>query len=634
MARIARRIAGIGASDLQDAAAFDAYVGPAREITVDQQRGIIALHDGFTQGGQQFFAGWNGGAGASAIDPIPKSFVGKVGVNQTYLLDLVPSTAANVLVYVGGIRQIPTVDYTVSGATLTILDNPDGLEVDTLLLAGPYTLTDVPDASVTEAKLALEVAEKLNTANDNAVTAQTAVNFLSETVEDIEDRLLVIEAETNVVANRVVLKALPTTTPAAVYLAEAGRQGIFVFRSGDYSTHVALDTLEGVYVKATDVAASVGCWVRHLNERQLLNIKWFGAIGDNVNNDRPAIDAAFALAKAYHGGLYLPKGLYSYDLGGAVATWDFSDVQYGFTIEGDGLSITEIRVINPTAMAGNLGINWVSSGPQYDKTIKGFAIRGEFNGCVLALGKNDVTDSFETSYFERFGVINQHAGGTQSEALRLNFVLGCTFINSRVGCYANVAGVNYGTALRLRQACFNTFVNFDYGNGEMGIDFTDFGSYGNVFLGGGSENCHWHVSIRSSLATRNKWIGGRYSLWTQYAVRATAGSDNVFEDIKDNNGAGPATFLDPANYTGVIIKDGRTVSTPAMPASGTAITNTTGKTVMVRLGGGAYTVVGIGGFNMSRASNGDWTSWLLPAGQTISVTYTSAPSWSWLSPNF
>lgn len=56
MARIARRIAGIGASDLPDAAAFDAYVGPAREITVDQQRGIIALHDSFTPGGQQFHA--------------------------------------------------------------------------------------------------------------------------------------------------------------------------------------------------------------------------------------------------------------------------------------------------------------------------------------------------------------------------------------------------------------------------------------------------------------------------------------------------------------------------------------------------------------------------------------------------
>lgn len=56
MARIARRLAGIGATDLMNAAAFDAYIGPAREITVDPVRKIIALHDGVTAGGQQFFS--------------------------------------------------------------------------------------------------------------------------------------------------------------------------------------------------------------------------------------------------------------------------------------------------------------------------------------------------------------------------------------------------------------------------------------------------------------------------------------------------------------------------------------------------------------------------------------------------
>ncbi len=54
MARIPRRLAGIGAADLADSAAFDSYVGPAREITVDYVRNIIALHDGVTPGGKQF----------------------------------------------------------------------------------------------------------------------------------------------------------------------------------------------------------------------------------------------------------------------------------------------------------------------------------------------------------------------------------------------------------------------------------------------------------------------------------------------------------------------------------------------------------------------------------------------------
>lgn len=54
MARQPRRLAGIGATDLPDATAFDAYTGPARELTVDPVRGIVALHDGATAGGIQF----------------------------------------------------------------------------------------------------------------------------------------------------------------------------------------------------------------------------------------------------------------------------------------------------------------------------------------------------------------------------------------------------------------------------------------------------------------------------------------------------------------------------------------------------------------------------------------------------
>lgn len=53
--RVPRRLARVGAAaDLPDAAAFDAYVGPSGEITVDHVRGIIALHDGVTAGGIQF----------------------------------------------------------------------------------------------------------------------------------------------------------------------------------------------------------------------------------------------------------------------------------------------------------------------------------------------------------------------------------------------------------------------------------------------------------------------------------------------------------------------------------------------------------------------------------------------------
>lgn len=464
-------------------------------------------------------------------------------------------------------------------------------------------------------------------ANTMLVANPGGTQYLTKTQADVRDFL----DAAPYVATRTALKALDTTKDAVAYLTEANREGSFIWKTGDYSAQVTLDTLEGVYVKATAIAATAGCWVRQFTG--LHNVKWFGAVGDNVANDKSAIDAAFAAAKAYGVGMYLPSGTYKYDTAAATSTWDFATVASGFTIEGAGLQKTTINVAT-TLASGNTALYWIHSGnaPQYDKVIKGLSIWGGFDGTVLTIGNNPVTDTFETSLFERFSVINSFAGGTVSEAVRLNFVLGCTFLGCRFGCYANGSGTNYGTALRLRQAVFNTFLNTDYGNAIRGIDFTDFGSYGNIFIGGGSENCNWNVSIRSGLATRNSWKGGRFSLWTQFAITATGGSDNSFENIAYNNGAGPATVLDTVNFGGVVLSDGRTVTSPAVPASTVPVTNTTGKTVSVRIGGGAYTVVTINSFGMSKASNGDWTSWVLPPGQTIAITYTSAPLWSWLAP--
>lgn len=431
----------------------------------------------------------------------------------------------------------------------------------------------------------------------------------------------------NVVTTRTVLKALNTTRWNVAYLTEAGREGIFIWKTGDYSVHVALDTLEGRYVKATAIAATAGCWVRQ--DTGLDSVKWYGAVGNNVADDLPAFTAAFAVAKAYGRGLYIPTGIYNFDTGAATTTtWDWSGVQYGFTIQGDGLLKSEIR-FNDVVTSGTIAWHWTSTGPHYDKVFKGWMVRCFHDGPALVLGKNDFSDSFETSYFERFSVINQYSGGgTASEALRLNFVLGCTFVNSRFGCYANGSGTNIGTAIRFRQACFNTFLNTDFGNARRGIDFTDMGSYGNEFTAGGSENCNWNVDFRTSLATENTWIGGRFSLWVTYAI-TSSGADtndsNVFKNIKFNNGAGPATVLDPTGFTGVTIEDGIAVTTPTLAASTVAVTNTQGRAAEVRIWGGTVTVITINGFGLGLTSG---TFTVNPA-DTIAITYSVAPTWSW-----
>lgn len=74
------------------------------------------------------------GVTARSLGTYPKSFVGD-GSETEFFLDLDPAIASNVFVWVGGVRQVPDVDYTVSGSTVTLTTAPgSGVAVDTLVL--------------------------------------------------------------------------------------------------------------------------------------------------------------------------------------------------------------------------------------------------------------------------------------------------------------------------------------------------------------------------------------------------------------------------------------------------------------------------------------------------------------------
>ena len=82
---------------------------------------------------------------------------------------------------------------------------------------------------------------------------------------------------------------------------------------------------------------------------------------------------------------------------------------------------------------------------------------------------------------------------------------------------------------------------------------------------------------------------------------------------------------DTAATNGASLDQGGGFATPAVPASTVPVTNTSPLTATVVISGGTITNVSVNGVTAG-AGAGTYT---VPAGQTISITYTVAPTWTW-----
>lgn len=134
-------------------------------------------------------------------------------------------------------------------------------------------------------------------------------------------------AQSQTVATRTALKAFDTTKFTIALLTEAGREGVFKWTAGDYSTQIAADTQEGVYVKADAIASTAGAWVRVGWEKGIV-LTWFGAQRGYANDSRNAILAAISFSQTFEVAIR-DKGVY-----GVVGNIEITGSPV--TIEGDG----------------------------------------------------------------------------------------------------------------------------------------------------------------------------------------------------------------------------------------------------------------------------------------------------------
>jgi len=121
------------------------------------------------------------------------------------------------------------------------------------------------------------------------------------------------------VASRTLLKALDTAFFSHVVLTEAGREGPFALRSGNYSAQIAADPQEAIFIEADDMPATAGAWVRQsgwavgpivyewcggqaYTLAELVALNGAGSIDARATANSIALDAADALRVFLTGG--------------------------------------------------------------------------------------------------------------------------------------------------------------------------------------------------------------------------------------------------------------------------------------------------------------------------------------------
>lgn len=146
-------------------------------------------------------------------------------------------------------------------------------------------------------------------------------------------------------ATRTALKANATTGPGHMaMLTEGKRSGLFVWREGNYSTHVSTDTAEGIYLKADAVSSSVGVWERDDNEWFFgLNPLHFGAVADW--NGTTGTDNATAFNAIYALKVLIPRLRINIPAGafriGSALNWSFAANQH-FMMAGAGMDVSQV----------------------------------------------------------------------------------------------------------------------------------------------------------------------------------------------------------------------------------------------------------------------------------------------------
>ena len=478
-------------------------------------------------------------------------------------------------------------------------------------------------------------ASDIGDAQDNAEKATEAAEATAQ------DRAFIDLARNEVLAavpnsfplTRVALKGINTALITSAYLKEPGREGQFFWRAGNYAAQIALDTAEGVFIKANAVAASVGAWVRVVGDK--ITPMMFGAKADGVTNDYPLCLIAFNVAKLLRLPFHLPTGNFLWDLSGiGTAEWDPTiDIRGAWRaipITGDGATLSCVTIVNAT------GIGWyihsVSGRHWFNPKLSGLTVRGDVDGSLVAFGRNDFADYPNMIDSDDLAVENS-MNTANNRAVRINGMYGGSIRRPRFVSYALavddvIVAVN-GYGLECRQAEFIHIDAGGIGNGASAVRVVDGVNLLLKFTSVTMENVDFCFDHQSASSGHHKLETCQLTNVRVAALRSTGILSNAKIVVEEPNiSGGTSTGVDATSYEGILIRDRAGVVTPASPVSGVPFANKTGRDVEISYWGPA-TMSGITVDGFSRGTNATSGSFLFKAGSVGTMNFTGSTNWQW-----
>jgi hypothetical protein len=426
---------------------------------------------------------------------------------------------------------------------------------------------------------------------------------------------------------------------------------------------------------------------------QVFNVKAYGAVGDAVTDDTAAIQAAIAAASAAGGGtVLLPIGtvLVSATLTLASNVTLQGVSCWKSTIKLKAATLLT-RIIHCTAITNwairDLGVDGTGATNTFAgegcRAIEATAVAGADSfGLIENCFTKDTSGSgikiYGTSAIRVVGNICTNAGlnsgALQTSAgieIGANNATTTDILIAQNLCYGNgAAGIAVragGTGATNRVGILG---NQCRSNGQSGASLSDIelqsaapctdiiianntvlaGASGNgIFLKGNAGSarvlCADNIIRHSGgLGIAVQDVGG--NTIAQYVIRGNiiTPSSNAFEAISISNntpclienndvsgsGASPKISIGATN-TGVVFRNNKgynpigALTPPAVPASTVAYTNVLRFDCTVYVTGGTVTDIKVGGTSTGMTSG----TFRVPAGQTITLTYSVAPTWTW-----